>query len=217
VGEDVDLAWRIVKEGWRIRYEPSVCAAHEHRVRFGDWIRRKAVYGTGAQPLAQRHPEFIAPAVFAPWSAAFVLALLAQRRWSVPVAGAIFGIAAMRIARLLRGTEHPVRLAASLTSMGAFSALTQTSALLNRHWWPATAVGAAVSRRARRAAIVAAVSDIVLEYRRGEVALDPVRYGLARRLDDMAYGAGVWWSVVRGRSTTALRPRFQGRSRIARR
>lgn len=210
-GEDVDLIWRAVEDGWRIRYEPSVQAAHEHRVRFGDWALRKAVYGTGAHPLAQRHPEFIAPAVFTPWTAAFTLALLAQRRWSVPVAGAVYGIAAVRIAGRLRGTRRPARLALSLTSMGAISALTQTSALLTRHWWPASALGCLASRRVRRAVLAAAVSDVVLEYCRGDAALDPVRHGLARRIDDLAYGAGVWWSAARGGSAAALRPRLRTR------
>ncbi|WP_327320089.1 mycofactocin biosynthesis glycosyltransferase MftF [Streptomyces sp. NBC_01235] len=207
VGEDVDLGWRVVKNGRRIRYEPSVHAAHEHRVRFDDWFVRKAVYGTGAHPLAERHPEFIAPAVLAPWGAAFVLALLAQRRWSVPVAGAVCAVTAARITRKLRGTEHPARLASSLTAMGAIGALSQTSALLTRHWWPVTAVGCAVSRRVRRAAALAAVTDVALEYWRARPDIDPVRYGVARRLDDLAYGSGVWWSAVRGRSTVSLRPR----------
>ncbi len=213
VGEDVDLVWRLVKAGWRVRYEPSVRAAHEHRVRFGDWLWRKAVYGTGAHPLAQRHPEFIAPAVLTPWSTAFVLALIAQRRWSLPVAGAVYGAAVVRIAGRVRGTEHPVRIASSLAAMGAFSALTQASALLTRHWWPATVVGCAASRRVRRATLVAAVTDVVLERRRGAAALDPVRYGIARRLDDLAYGAGVWWSAIAGRSTAALRPRLNAARR----
>jgi hypothetical protein len=68
----------------------------------------------------------------------------------------------------------------------------------------------------RRAALVAAVSDVVIEYRHSGAALDPVRYGIARRLDDLAYGSGVWWSVVKGRSTAALRPRLQARSRGSR-
>ncbi|MFD9391700.1 mycofactocin biosynthesis glycosyltransferase MftF [Streptomyces sp. NPDC060000] len=212
VGEDVDLGWRIVKDGRRIRYEPSVHAAHEHRVRFDDWFVRKAVYGTGAHPLAERHPEFIAPAVLAPWSAAFVLALLAQRGWSVPVAGAVGLVTAGRIARRLRGTEHPVRLATSLTAMGAADAVSQTSALLTRHWWPLTVLGCVLSRRVRRATALAAVADIALEYGEGTPDIDPVRYGVARRLDDIAYGAGVWWSAVKGRSSKALRPRVRWRS-----
>ncbi|WP_328430915.1 MULTISPECIES: mycofactocin biosynthesis glycosyltransferase MftF [unclassified Streptomyces] len=209
IGEDVDICWRAIKSGRRVRYEPSVHAAHEHRGRLGDWFRRKAAYGTGAHPLAERHPEFIAPAVLAPWSGAFVLALVAQRRWSLPVAGAVGATTVLRVCRKLDGTEHPVRLASSLTAMGALGALAQTSALLTRHWWPLTVVGCAISRRARRATALAAVADVALEYLHQGAALDPLRYGVARRLDDLAYGAGVWWSAIKGRSTAALRPRLR--------
>ncbi|WP_328663502.1 mycofactocin biosynthesis glycosyltransferase MftF [Streptomyces sp. NBC_00328] len=208
VGEDVDFGWRAVARGWRLRYEPAAVAAHEHRVLLGDWFVRKAVYGSGAQPLAERHPRAIAPAVLAPWSTALVIALLAQRRWSVPAAAAVCGVTTLRIARKLEGTDHPVWLGARLTANGAVAALSQTGALLTRHWWPLTALGCVVSRRVRRAASVAAVADIVLELGRGRVGLDPVRYGVARRLDDLAYGAGVWFSAARGRSLAALRPRL---------
>jgi len=207
VGEDVDLCWRLIERGRRVRYEPAAEAAHEHRTRVDDWLLRKAVYGTGAHPLAERHPRFIAPAVFAPWSAALVTALLAQRRWSAPVAGAVLAGVTYRIGRRLGDTQDRHRLAARLTANGALAALAQTSALLNRHWWPLTVVGCVASRRVRRAAAVAALADIVLEYRRDRADLDPVRYGVARRLDDLAYGAGVWLSALKGRSTAALRPR----------
>ncbi|MEV6486016.1 mycofactocin biosynthesis glycosyltransferase MftF [Streptomyces sp. NPDC051576] len=208
VGEDVDLCWRLIEQGRRVRYEPVAEAAHEHRTRAGDWLLRKAVYGTGAHPLAERHPRFIAPAVFAPWSAALVTALLAQRRWSAPAVGAVLVGVTFRIGRKLDGTRHPHRLAAQLTANGALAAVAQTSALLNRHWWPLTVVGCVASRRIRRAAAVAALADIALEYRRDRAHLDPIRYGVARRLDDVAYGAGVWLSALKGRSTTALRPRI---------
>jgi mycofactocin system glycosyltransferase len=207
VGEDVDLCWRLVRAGLRVRYEPAVRASHEHRARVGDWFLRKAVYGTGAHPLALRHPEFIAPAVFAPWSAVFAAALLAQRRWSAPVAGTVLGVVVLRIGRKFDGTRHPYRMAVPLAGNGALATLAQTSALLTRHWWPLTAVGCVVSRRMRRAAAVAALADIALEHRTGDDSLDPLRYGVARRLDDLAYGAGVWFSALKGRSTAALRPR----------
>jgi mycofactocin system glycosyltransferase len=213
IGEDVDLGWRTIARGWRMRYEPSVAAAHEHRVTFGDWLGRKAVYGTGAHPLAQRHPRSVAPAVFTPWNAVMVTALLAQRRWSAPVAVLACGVTTWRIAGKFQGVEHPVRTSALLTANGAVTALSQTGALFTRHWWPLTAVGCVVSRRVRRATAVAAVADIALEYRRGTVDLDPFRYGVARRLDDLAYGAGVWFSVAKGRSVTALLPRLLHGSR----
>ncbi|MBR7825694.1 mycofactocin biosynthesis glycosyltransferase MftF [Actinospica sp. MGRD01-02] len=212
VGEDVDLGWRAIAHGWRLRYEPAVEAAHEHRTRFADWFRRKAEYGTGAQPLAERHPRSVAPAVFAPWTAAVVLALLAQRRWSVPVAAAVSGVASVRIAKRLGEIDQPLRTGTRLAGEGAVTALAQSGALITRHWWPATAVACVFSRRARRAAMVAAVADVVLEYPRSGVDLDPLRYAAARRLDDLAYGAGVWWSAMRGRSFAVLRPRIQSPS-----
>jgi mycofactocin system glycosyltransferase len=208
VGEDVDLGWRAIARGWRMRYEPSVAAAHEHRVGFADWLGRKAAYGTGAHPLAQRHPRSVAPAVFAPWSAAMVAALLAQRRWSVPVAATVCGVTGLRIAGKFKGVEHPVQIGAQLTANGALAALSQTGALLTRHWWPLTVLGCVASRRMRRATAVAAALDVALEYRRERVDLDPIRYGVARRLDDLAYGTGVWISAARGRSVAALRPRL---------
>ncbi|MFF0081866.1 mycofactocin biosynthesis glycosyltransferase MftF [Streptomyces canus] len=210
VGEDVDLCWRLIRAGHRIRYEPSVQAAHEHRTDLTDWFRRKATYGTGAHPLALRHPEHIAPAVLAPWSAALLIALLAQRRWSLTAAVGIAAVATARNADKLKSTAHPLRHAARLTALGSVSALTQGAALLTRHWWPLTAVGCLASRRIRRATAVAALTDITLETlerRSTTTRLDPARYAAARRLDDLAYGSGVWLSAFRGRSTAALRPR----------
>jgi hypothetical protein len=139
VGEDVDLCWRLIES---------------------------AAYGTGAHPLAERHPRFIAAAVPAPWSTALILTLLARRRWSLPAAGALCGITAVRIARKPSGTEDPYRLALRLTAHGAVAALSQASALMTRRWWPLTAVGRTASRRIRRATAVAALTDTALEYHR---------------------------------------------------
>ena len=110
--------------------------------------------------------------------------------------------------RLLTGQQRPDSGRVTQRSGLRVGALSQASALLTRHWWPVTAAGCTVSRRLRRAAAVAALADIALEYRRDRAGLDPLRYGIARRLDDLAYGAGVWLSAARGRSTAALRPRI---------
>lgn len=209
VAEDVDLVWRLASEGWRIRYDPTVRARHEHRVHLADWLGRKAFYGTGADLLARRHPDNIVPAVLAPWSAAMLLALLAQRRWSIPVALALIVTAAWRIGAKLTRSAHPLRVSARLTGAGVVSAFFQATALLLRHWWPLTAITLLFSRRMRRAALVAAVADVAMEYTRVRPRLDPLRFALLRRLDDLAYGAGLWWGALRGRSARSLLPRLQ--------
>jgi mycofactocin system glycosyltransferase len=216
VGEDVDLVWRLVEEGWSVRYDPTGVAHHEHRTRLLQWAGRKAFYGTGAADLARRHPGDVAPAVLAPWSAALLLVLLAQRRWSLPAAGALTGVAAVRIGNRLGRTARPYRLGAVLACGGAVNAVFQGSALLLRHWWPAVAVGCLASRRLRRAVVLAGLAEAALAYRdhaRIPDHLDPVRYTLLRRLDDLAYGAGVWWSVLRTRTWRALAPEVRARRR----
>ena len=56
VAEDVDLVLRLHAAGWRRRYEPTSRVAHDHRTDLRQWWLRKAFYGTGAAPLALRHP-----------------------------------------------------------------------------------------------------------------------------------------------------------------
>lgn len=205
-GEDVDLVWRLVAEGRRVRYEPGAVVWHEHRTTMRDWMSRKVLYGSSATPLERRHGNLIAPAVFAPWSLAFVLALLAQRKWSPFAALAIAAWATVRIARKLTRSSHPYRDASRLTVSGVDAAVKQTMALLVRHWWPVAVLAALYSKRAGRALAVAAVVDAALEYRRTRPQLDFARFALARRLDDLAYGFGVWKSAVKGRSVRALLP-----------
>lgn len=206
VGEDVDLVWRLVEQGWRVRYEPEAQVWHEHRRTLGEWLGRKVFYGTSAHPLALRHGKAVAPAVFAPWSLAVVTATLAQRRWSAPVVGATTAYAALHISRRLRKSERPLLLGASLASRGVLAAQIQTMTLLVRHWWPLAAIAGLYSRRVRRAIVFACVVDAIWEYKRTRPRLDPFRFALARRMDDMAYGAGVWLGAIKGRSLKCLLP-----------
>lgn len=210
-GEDVDFVWRLANRGWRIRYEPSAGVWHEHRQRAVAWLSRKALYGSSATPLGRRHGADIAPAILAPWNIGVIAALLAQRRWSVPVAVGIAGVTAWRVSRKLARSEHPVQQAARLTVSGVGSSLAQTTALLVRHWWPLAVVASIFSPRIRRALIVSAVVDAGIEWVRLTPDLDPVRFGLARRLDDLAYGAGVWWSALKGRSLRGVLPHVSRR------
>ena len=59
------------------------------------------------------------------------------------------------------------------------------------------------------------VVDAALTFQRHRPDLDPVRFALARRLDDAAYGLGVWTGAWRARTLRPLIPRWHmtGRSR----
>lgn len=205
VAEDVDLVWRLAEAGRRVRYEPRVSVAHEHRSDARRWFARKFFYGTGAAVLADRHPGAISPAILRPWSAGVVAALCAGRWWSLPVAGAICAVVARRLAKRLQTGRESHTLPARLVAGGVLSAVTQASALALRHWWPIGFAAALISRRARRVIAVAAATDAVIEHVRLRAELDLPRFALARRLDDIAYGAGVWWGCLRRGRFRALR------------
>lgn len=206
VGEDVDLVWRLVDEGHRVRFEPAATVRHEHRTRLRTWLGRKFFYGTGAHLLAARHPQDVAPVVLPPWGALVLALLFVQKKWSLPAIALTGVIVAGRIVKRLGHVRRPWPIAARLTLNGMIAALGQGFALLLRHWWPVTVAVGLVSKTMRRAAAIAAIADIVWEFLRLKPKLDPVRFGVARRLDDIAYGGGVWWGALRGRSAKALMP-----------
>jgi len=208
VAEDVDLVLRLHEAGWRLRYEPSSRVAHDHRTDARAWWLRKAFYGTGAAPLALRHRGSVPPMVLSPWSAAVGVLVLLGR----PLAAlAVSAVAAERLSRKLQRVQHPRATAARLIGLGAVGAIAQTADAVTRHYWPVAALACLVSRRARRTVAVVAVAEGVVDFVRHRGRDPRVRpslpgYLLARRLDDLAYGAGLWWGAWRHRTSEPLRP-----------
>jgi hypothetical protein len=215
MGEDVDLVWRLNAAGHRVRYEPAVTVRQDARSTVRGWLGRKFLYGTGGAGLAHRHGSHVAPAVLPPTMAVAGMAVLLRRRWSVPVAVVAVALSMRSIGRALpAAVSRPARarVAGRLATRGAGWAVRQESALLLRHWWPAAAVGC-VSAPVRRAVATALVVDTcVALIERPPQAPRLTTYLTGRRLDDLAYGAGLWFGALRSRSARALRPRRPGQS-----
>ncbi len=208
VAEDVDLVWRLVAAGWRVRYDPAARVAHEHPSTTGAWLRRRAVYGTGAAPLATRHGALVAPVVISPWSAAALGLGLAGGRPGRAAAAGVLGVAGARLARRLApaGGPPPYVLACALVLRGTAAAARTLARSATRHHWPLTVAAAVASPRVRRAAAAVAVADAVLAWWPHRAAVGPLRFAAARRLEDLAYGAGLWAGAVRARDARALLP-----------
>ncbi|WP_214368854.1 mycofactocin biosynthesis glycosyltransferase MftF [Pseudonocardia sp. H11422] len=211
VAEDVDLVLRLHAAGWRMRYESAARVAHDHRSAFGAWWLRKAYYGTGAAPLAQRHVGAVPPMVLSPWSAAVCALLLVQRRPATAVAAVIGAVATERLSRKLGRLRRPRVCAAQLTTLGLTGAIAQSASAITRHYWPPALLGCLFSARLRRAVLAAALAEGVWDWwahRDRDPAARPgaVGYVLAHRLDDLGYGAGLWWGALRDRTIAPLRP-----------
>ncbi|HWU32860.1 MAG TPA: mycofactocin biosynthesis glycosyltransferase MftF [Marmoricola sp.] len=211
VGEDVDLVWRLSAEGWRVRYEPDVVAYHQTRGRFLGWLGRKFAYGTSGAQLAMRHGDAIAPATLNPSYAIAAAAVLCRKRWALPIVGIAASSKLLKLRRSLP-SQASTATAIGLTSRGLVWAIRQESALVVRHWWPATAIAMAVVPRSRRLAVTALVVDAcVLVNERRDLSTF-ARDLIARRFDDAAYGAGLWWGALSERTLVPLLPHRPGRA-----
>ena len=99
---------------------------------------------------------------------------------------------------------------------GIGAAALQLASAICRHYWPLALGAALVSRRCRQAVLLAAVVDGVLDWitrtrsRDGEAKpIGLVAYVVLKRLDDLAYGTGLWVGVVRERTLRPLKPQIK--------
>lgn len=215
VAEDVDLVWRLSAAGWRVRYEPRAIVGHEHPRATAEWLRRRAFYGTGAALLAVRHGAAVAPLVLTPTSAAVWGLLLSGSRTGRLVALGVLAVDSVRLAHRLAGpgvTPDPVQ-AAGLVLRSSAAAGRSLARSVTRHHWPVAALGLG-SRRLRRGVLAVAAADAVLAWWPHHARIGLLRFAAARRLDDLAYGAGLWWGAARAGEATALLPTRPPRIRV---
>lgn len=212
VAEDVDLCWRLEESGWRLRYEPAAHVAHDHRVTFGHWFNRKMFYGTGAAPLGERHARAVAPLSVSPWTVAAAALLATLTKWGMFGALIAMGTTVFRLRRTFVELDQPTRVAAIYAARGFGSGLWQLASAACRHYWPVTLLATLCSSRIRRIAFALAIGEGIADWlkHRETGGLDPVRYIAYKRIDDLAYGAGLWRGAARARSVEALKPTFGG-------
>jgi mycofactocin system glycosyltransferase len=203
VGEDVDLVWRLDEEGWRIRYEPLAVVHHAPRPTLRRWLRQRVAYGRSAAPLSARHAGATTPVAVSAWSGAvWLLAATGQ-----PLVGGLVGLGTVEaLARKLRGLDHPLAAAFRLAGLGHLHAGRLLANAITRAWWPVAVAAAVVSKRARRALVVAALAPALVDWWTTGPPLDVARYSALRILDDAAYGVGLWWGAVEHRTVEPLKP-----------
>lgn len=219
VAEDVDLCWRLHGVGAVMRYEPVATVTHDHRGRLASAFGRRRFYGTGAAVLAGRHDRTGAPLVLNSALAVLLAGLFSGTR--AGLAAAVF--AAVFILRQLRtritDLPHSARVAAALTARSVGFGVLQMASALCRSYWPLSLLLALLSKRFRLILAAAALCDGIVEWVRIEILdpdpvprLGPVLFVAYKRMDDLAYGAGLWQGAIAHRSATALAPVLRTRA-----
>jgi mycofactocin glycosyltransferase len=121
-----------------------------------------------------------------------------------------------RIAKALRGAETTLLDVLAVATRGLWLAALQLASAICRHYWPVALVAAILSRHCRRAVLIAAIFDGVVDWlRRRDASNDDAEpiglltYLLLKRVDDLAYGIGLWYGVARERNVRALKPQIR--------
>ncbi|GAA0314998.1 mycofactocin biosynthesis glycosyltransferase MftF [Actinoallomurus spadix] len=213
-GEDLDLVFRLLKQGWKVRYEPASVATHLARRKPHQWVHQRFSYGTTDAPLLTRHPGSMAPLTASPWSVA---------AWALAGAGRL-GLAATVAAGSALLTAHelgelrvPPRRALRVATAGHLSAGRGLVAALTRAWWPGTLAAMIASPRARRLIAATVLTTYADEWRDQRTTLGLVPWCLLRLADDVAYGTGIWAGCLRNRTFAPLIPDLHGAPGLQRR
>jgi mycofactocin system glycosyltransferase len=200
VGEDVDLVWRLARDGWRVRYAPESEIEHHPRRDLRGLARQRHTYGRSAAILQSRHPRAAAPLHVVPDTVAIWASYAALG--PAAAAGALLANAGLAAAGAPRSDlRFPL---ARAVAAGHAQATRHLLRIVVREWLPVTALACAASRRARRLAAAALAVDAAASFGGGRHGLDPVTHAAFRLLDNAAYSAGLWQGARRQRSLGAL-------------
>ncbi len=206
VGEDVDLVWRLLGRGWRVRFEPSVTVRHREPPSWPGLLGRRFRYGTSAASLARRHHGQLAPVELRPWPTAVLAGLLCGRRRT---AALVMLASTARLAATVGARGVPARRAlpwsagaVGWTWIGIGRAATMLAG-------PALIVAGLRTRRAAVAVALLIVAPPAVEWGKKRPGLDPLRWAAASIADDVAYGAGVWAGCVATRTFGPLIPKLR--------
>jgi mycofactocin glycosyltransferase len=215
-GEDVDLCWRLVEAGARLRYEPIAQVAHDHRTELRDWVKRKAFYGGSAAPLSVRHPDKIAPLMISGWALTAWILMALGSSFGYLASLLVAGITGRRVAKSMQGTETQTWDVVTVAARSLWSAALQLASAICRHYWPVALVAAMLFRSCRRVVVVAAIVDGVVDWANRRKAADEdarpiglLTYLVLKRIDDLAYGLGLWYGVLRERNLGPLKPQIR--------
>lgn len=201
-GEDVDLIWRLVDQGWLVRYDASVTVIHRARGTWRHWWNQRVGYGESASDLAARHPDRLAPIRLDAWTTiAWGAALAGRPGWSAQIVRAARANFHSRVAD---STEDPSRVTREVVARN----MVRTGAPLARaivRTFGLVVLASALHPRLRRRALVLFTVGTAWRWRTTRLHVSDVPLAIA---DDVAYAVGVYRGAWRTKTLGALKPHF---------
>ena len=214
VGEDVDFIWRMLRTGARAWYAPTGRVVHDHRVRWGEWLRRRADYGSSEAMLQQRHPEGRRrmPLPVIGLLSLLAVALIPRFGWSgfwpITLAALLFGAELIEKRRKLRnlGVTLPLTLTAAALGREHAAAFYHLSANVIRYYsLPLLVSGLVWPSGLPALALLLAVAPLT-DYQRLRPRLSRLTFVGLYWLELAAYQVGIWRGCWQQRTLLPLLP-----------
>ncbi len=202
VGEDVDFVWRLLDQGWLVRYLADVTVFHPARSTWPAWVGQRVRYGQSSAELTRRHGARAAPLRADRWTLLAWAGVVARAPWLT--ARALSAVRDTLERRLETSTERPREVAGALVARSMLLSGGPMARAIVRTYGPALLVAALHPRMRSRALAVWAVGS-AFRYRSTRPRPTDVALGVA---DDLAYALGVAVGAWRAHSLASLTPRL---------
>lgn len=216
VGEDVDLCWRLQKQGHILEYYARGTVYHKHRNTLWPFSKRRFQYGTSEPLLQKLHPEKIKqirlPLLTLFFWGCLLPGVLAGRPAITSLAFLIWGADIFRQRRKLGRLPVAIRTIAIAVCRGYGAALVHWCAFLSRYYliwalglWPVTPFFSGV-------VTVMHLLNSAVEYATHRSRLKFPAFFFYFTLEQISYQLGVWWGCLEYRRIMPVNPKIAFRS-----
>jgi mycofactocin system glycosyltransferase len=210
VGEDVDLTWRLRDQGWTITYLPKGRVYHEHRSSARSFMSRRFDYGTSEGTLqrlhARRHKRMVVPPLLA-IPLGLVLSVPLFGWWSLLAAAIVMAVDICVVRRRLAGRGLQLGmgelLAGRLRAMG--SLVYYISYHLIRYYTLLLLITALCLPSFLPAVTLLFLIAAGVDYQVRQPPLSFAAFAAIYLLEQLAYGSGVFWGCLAGRTFRSYR------------
>lgn len=210
VGEDVDLTWRLRDSGWTIAYLPVGRVYHEHRSSIRSFMSRRFDYGTSEGMLQllhpHRHKRMVIPVVLA---LVLLLSVLAPFTgwWSLAAAATLLlvdtAVVRVRLSRRALPSGFNALLAGRLRALG--SLFYYLSYHLLRYYAAPLLVLAVIFPKAGLLFFTVFGCAAGVDHAVKKPQMSLLNFAAIYFLEQVAYGTGVFFGCVRGRTFASYR------------
>jgi mycofactocin system glycosyltransferase len=220
LGEDVDLCWRIRKQGYHIEYRPQGRVYHKHRNRVVSFCRRRFDYGT-SEPLlnkihTEKFKEILLPPLALLFWAGFIFSVVLGYLPLLVISGAAIIADAIKKLLKIRRSGIPIRNSSLLLSVVrsylAFSH--HIASFVSRYYLFVSLIVLPLAPSVSVVILILHLFAGTVEYIIKKPRLNPAAFLFYFSLEQLSYQMGVWWGCFKHICFRPINPKIVNKNSL---